>query len=227
MRRCPGVRQGSPEDFRPGVNPARLGFVVAAAATAAESNALTPTPWGLCHHRGPRGLRDPAPAASTAPSSGAPCTRRISAHGATVRRRRDGDPVGSGDTLVLGTPRSRAGRTYTASLTLARLLLVGNNAAAYVFLPVAARRPTGRCSRGPVETPPYQWRVVSLPLCSCSCFSRAKPSGSCTAPPTRRRPCLSRSPVLVRWSQRSSVRPQSGSLRRSSAGVQLELPRAE
>jgi O-antigen/teichoic acid export membrane protein len=47
--------------------------------------------------------------------------------------------LGSGDTLVLGVFRSSDVGTYTASLTLARLLLVGVNAAAYVFLPVASR----------------------------------------------------------------------------------------
>ncbi|MGP8109743.1 MAG: oligosaccharide flippase family protein [Thermoplasmata archaeon] len=47
--------------------------------------------------------------------------------------------LGSSDTLVLGIFRSGEVGTYTASLTLARLLLVGINAAAYVFLPVAAR----------------------------------------------------------------------------------------
>ncbi len=48
--------------------------------------------------------------------------------------------LGSGDTLVLGVYRgATAVGTYTASLTLARLVQVGINAAAYIFLPVASR----------------------------------------------------------------------------------------
>jgi O-antigen/teichoic acid export membrane protein len=46
---------------------------------------------------------------------------------------------GSGDTLVLGVFHPSAVGTYTVSLTLARLLQVGIGAAAYIFLPVAAR----------------------------------------------------------------------------------------
>ena len=47
--------------------------------------------------------------------------------------------AGSGDTLVLGAFHPNAVGTYTASLALARLLQVGIGAAAYIFLPVAAR----------------------------------------------------------------------------------------
>ncbi len=48
--------------------------------------------------------------------------------------------LGSGDTLILGVYRgATAVGVYTASLTLARLVQVGINAAAYVFLPVASR----------------------------------------------------------------------------------------
>ena len=46
---------------------------------------------------------------------------------------------GSGDTLVLGVFHPSAVGSYTVSLTLARLLQVGIGAAAYIFLPVAAR----------------------------------------------------------------------------------------
>jgi O-antigen/teichoic acid export membrane protein len=46
---------------------------------------------------------------------------------------------GSGDTLVLGAFHPTAVGTYSASLTLARLLQVGIGAASYIFLPVAAR----------------------------------------------------------------------------------------
>jgi O-antigen/teichoic acid export membrane protein len=45
----------------------------------------------------------------------------------------------SGDTLVLGIFHPTEVGTYTVSLTLARLLQVGVGAAAYIFLPVAAR----------------------------------------------------------------------------------------
>jgi O-antigen/teichoic acid export membrane protein len=47
--------------------------------------------------------------------------------------------IGSGDTLVLGAFDPSGVGTYTNSLTLARLLQVGVGAAAYIFLPVAAR----------------------------------------------------------------------------------------
>jgi O-antigen/teichoic acid export membrane protein len=47
--------------------------------------------------------------------------------------------TGSGDTLVLGIFHPDQVGTYTASLTLARLLQIGITAAAYIFLPVASR----------------------------------------------------------------------------------------
>lgn len=47
--------------------------------------------------------------------------------------------TGSGDTLVLGAFDPTAVGTYTNSLTLARLIQVAIGAAAYIFLPVAAR----------------------------------------------------------------------------------------
>ncbi len=50
-----------------------------------------------------------------------------------------GTLLGSGDTLVLGAYFPGQVGTYSASLTLARLLQVGVGAAAYIFLPVAAR----------------------------------------------------------------------------------------
>ncbi|MGA9839560.1 MAG: oligosaccharide flippase family protein [Thermoplasmata archaeon] len=50
-----------------------------------------------------------------------------------------GTLTGTGDTLVLGIFHPTEVGTYTASLTLARLLQVGVGAAAYIFLPVAAR----------------------------------------------------------------------------------------
>ncbi len=46
--------------------------------------------------------------------------------------------IGTGDTLVLGIYHSGEVGTYTASLTLARLLQVGVGAAGFIFLPVAA-----------------------------------------------------------------------------------------
>lgn len=47
--------------------------------------------------------------------------------------------AGFGDTIVLGFYHNAEVGTYTASLTLARLLLIGINAASYIFLPVATR----------------------------------------------------------------------------------------
>jgi O-antigen/teichoic acid export membrane protein len=47
--------------------------------------------------------------------------------------------TGSGDTLILGVFTPASVGTYTASLTLARLLQVGIGAAAYIFLPVTTR----------------------------------------------------------------------------------------
>ena len=50
-----------------------------------------------------------------------------------------GTVVGSGDTLLLGVFHAGEVGTYTASLTLSRLLPIGVTAAAYIFLPVASR----------------------------------------------------------------------------------------
>lgn len=47
--------------------------------------------------------------------------------------------TGSGDTLVLGAYHASEVGTYSASLTLARLLQIGISALAYIFLPVAAK----------------------------------------------------------------------------------------
>jgi O-antigen/teichoic acid export membrane protein len=47
--------------------------------------------------------------------------------------------TGSGDTIILGLFYPSAVGTYSASLTLARLLQVGIGATAYIFLPVATR----------------------------------------------------------------------------------------
>lgn len=47
--------------------------------------------------------------------------------------------TGSGDTLILGIFHTDQVGTYTASLTLARLLPIGIGAASYIFLPVASR----------------------------------------------------------------------------------------
>ncbi len=50
-----------------------------------------------------------------------------------------GSISGSGDTLILGVFHSNEVGTYSASLTLARLLQVGVSALGYIFLPVATR----------------------------------------------------------------------------------------
>lgn len=47
--------------------------------------------------------------------------------------------AGFGDTIVLGVFHHAEVGVYTASLTLARLLQIGINAASYIFLPVATR----------------------------------------------------------------------------------------
>jgi len=74
---------------------------------------------------------------------------------------------GSGDTLVLGAYFPAQVGTYGASLTLARLLQVGVGAAAYIFLPVAARllrgRDTGAINLTYVTV--TKWMILfSLPL---------------------------------------------------------------
>jgi len=78
-----------------------------------------------------------------------------------------GTVVGSGDTLVLGIFHASSVGTYTASLTLARLVPIGISAAAYIFLPVASRF-VGRGDT-PAVAVTYatvtKWLiVVSLPL---------------------------------------------------------------
>ncbi len=47
--------------------------------------------------------------------------------------------TGSGDTVILGIYHSSEVGTYTASLTLARLLQIGISALGYIFLPVATK----------------------------------------------------------------------------------------
>jgi O-antigen/teichoic acid export membrane protein len=75
--------------------------------------------------------------------------------------------TGSGDTLILGIYHSSEVGTYSASLTLARLLQVGVSAASYIFLPVAAKF-LRRNDTGSIEltfTTVTKWMIVfSLPL---------------------------------------------------------------
>lgn len=75
--------------------------------------------------------------------------------------------TGSGDTLILGFFHPSAVGTYTASLTLTRLVPIGIGAAAYIFLPVASR--FVRRSDTPSVSVTYvtvtKWMIlVSLPL---------------------------------------------------------------
>lgn len=75
--------------------------------------------------------------------------------------------AGSGDTLVLGIYHHNDVGTYTASLTLARLLPIGIAAAAYIFLPVASKffRQNEIASIGTTYTTVTKWMLlVSLPL---------------------------------------------------------------
>ena len=75
--------------------------------------------------------------------------------------------LGSGDTLVLGVFRASEVGTYSASLTLARLLQVGISSAGYIFLPVAARfvrRGDSRAVRLTYSTVTKWLIVLSLPL---------------------------------------------------------------
>jgi O-antigen/teichoic acid export membrane protein len=75
--------------------------------------------------------------------------------------------TGSGDTLILGLYHSSEVGTYSASLTLARLLQVGVSAASYIFLPVAARflRRNDTASIELTFTTVTKWMIVfSLPL---------------------------------------------------------------
>ncbi len=73
----------------------------------------------------------------------------------------------SGDTLVLGVFRPGEVGTYVASLTLARLVLIGVNSAAYILLPVAAGslRVSGRGSVRMIYATITKWLTTfSLPL---------------------------------------------------------------
>jgi len=75
--------------------------------------------------------------------------------------------TGSGDTLILGIFHSGVVGTYTASLTLSRLLPIGIGAAAYIFLPVASRfvRLRDTASIGITYVTVTKWMIlVSLPL---------------------------------------------------------------
>ena len=78
-----------------------------------------------------------------------------------------GTLLGNGDTLVLGAYYPLEVGTYTASLTLARLLQVGVGAAAYIFLPVAARllRSRDTAAIGVTYVTVTKWMLLfSLPL---------------------------------------------------------------
>jgi O-antigen/teichoic acid export membrane protein len=74
---------------------------------------------------------------------------------------------GTGDTLVLGIYHPSEVGTYSASLTLARLLQVGVGAASYIFLPVAARflRDKDTASVQVTYVTVTKWMILfSLPL---------------------------------------------------------------
>ncbi len=75
--------------------------------------------------------------------------------------------TGGGDTLVLGAYHPAEVGTYTATLTLARLIQIGVSAASYIFLPVAARflRNDDRPSIALTYTTVTKWMILfSLPL---------------------------------------------------------------
>ncbi|MGI0070886.1 MAG: oligosaccharide flippase family protein [Thermoplasmata archaeon] len=75
--------------------------------------------------------------------------------------------TGYGDTLVLGAFHPTDVGTYSVSLTLARLLQVGVGAAAYIFLPVAARLLRNRdlAAVGVTYVTVTKWMILfSLPL---------------------------------------------------------------
>lgn len=75
--------------------------------------------------------------------------------------------TGSGDTLILGAFHPSAVGTYTASLTMTRLVPIGIGAAAYIFLPVASRffRRGDTASVGVTYATVTKWMtLVSLPL---------------------------------------------------------------
>ena len=75
--------------------------------------------------------------------------------------------TGNGDTLILGIFHPGEVGTYTASLTLARLLQVGVGAAAYIFLPVASKflRQEDPAAISLTFTTVTKWMILfSLPL---------------------------------------------------------------
>ncbi len=75
--------------------------------------------------------------------------------------------TGTGDTLILGVFHLPEVGTYTASLTLSRLLQVGIGAAAYIFLPVSAKffRLGDTTSVAMTYTTVTKWMLLfSLPL---------------------------------------------------------------
>lgn len=75
--------------------------------------------------------------------------------------------TGAGDTLILGIFHPAEVGTYTASLTLSRLVPIGIGAAAYIFLPVASRfvRRGETSSVGVTYATVTKWMIlVSLPL---------------------------------------------------------------
>lgn len=74
---------------------------------------------------------------------------------------------GYGDTFVLGLYAPLAVGNYTASLILARLIAIGINAAAFIFLPVATvflRRDNGRAIRLTYATVTKWLILLSMPL---------------------------------------------------------------
>ncbi|MGA8303117.1 MAG: oligosaccharide flippase family protein [Thermoplasmata archaeon] len=78
-----------------------------------------------------------------------------------------GTLAGSGDSLVLGVFHSTDFGTYSASITLARLLQIGVSAASYIFLPVAARllRQKDKSAIGLTYVTVTKWMILfSLPL---------------------------------------------------------------
>jgi O-antigen/teichoic acid export membrane protein len=78
-----------------------------------------------------------------------------------------GTITGTGDTIVLGIFHAGEVGTYTASLTLSRLLQIGITAASYIFLPVAARllRLGENRSIGITYATVTKWMIlISLPL---------------------------------------------------------------
>jgi O-antigen/teichoic acid export membrane protein len=75
--------------------------------------------------------------------------------------------MGVGDTIVLGIFRPGSVGTYSVSLTLARLLQIGISAAAYIFLPVAARllRRKETATIGTTYVTVTKWMILfSMPL---------------------------------------------------------------